>query len=94
MTDPTPADAPDVIAELTPFDTGAVLEPHTYGRGLVDFDNDESGTEVTLSIYRSKVEDDTFVLEVDSSLLSRLKIVVNDGTVATIDADGTPHYGD
>lgn len=54
------------MTNLTPYDTGEVLEPKTHVTstagltssnrdwfGLVDFDNDESGTEFTVKIVRN-----------------------------------------
>lgn len=88
--------------DLTVFDTGEMLEP-TYGyegitseddafrkTGLVDFDNDSSETMLTVFAHPSSIEDDTIILNIDSALAQRLRIVVNDGDVATIETDGTP----
>jgi hypothetical protein len=78
--------------QLTVFDTGEMLQPYVWSKGVgagkVDFDNDESGTELTLMVYPSAVDDETIVLEIDSALLRSLKIVVNDGTIGTVSEDG------
>lgn len=77
---------------LSPYDTGEVLQPVPWASALawgsVDFDNEEGQTELTLRVYPSGVDDETLVLDIDSGLLRKLKIVVNDGTVGTISEDG------
>lgn len=51
------------MSNLTPFDTGARLEPKPWGRahfngdddyGKVDFENDESVTDVTIHVEREE----------------------------------------
>jgi hypothetical protein len=80
---------------LSIFDSGEMLEPKlTPGSpGQVDFETD-TPFNLTVMAYPSSVEDDTVVLEIDSNLLSKLRIIVNDGDVARIDFDGTPTYGE
>ncbi|MDF1480327.1 hypothetical protein PYV02_14675 [Leifsonia sp. H3M29-4] len=76
---------------LTVFDTGEMYEPHVHhhNSGAVDFDNDEGTTELTLFVHPSAVDADTLVLNIDSALANRLRIVVNDGEIGTIESDGT-----
>lgn len=78
--------------DLTVFDTGEIFQPYVHPdqTGNVDFDNDSGETEVTLLVYPSTVDDDTLVLDITAGLFAELKIVVNDGDVATIDLYGKP----
>lgn len=64
------------VSDLTPYDTGAVLEPHVWSVpddpasgdwGKVDFDNDEGGTDLTLRVIRDPRNDDTLIVEVGES---------------------------
>jgi hypothetical protein len=70
------------VADLTPYDTGARLEPAVWttdggvrnaAYGKVDFDNDEGATIVTVWVestdtgYRLVVDDHLGALEVDVS---------------------------
>lgn len=55
--------------ELTPYDTGARLQPFAWrepredeGYGNVDFDNDEGGTELTIHVSRN--EDGTLTVHI------------------------------
>ena len=66
-----PANVRGMTSKLTPFDTGARLEPHAWisghdsDLGKVDFDDDEGRTVVTVYGERSEV-DGTYVLKVVS----------------------------
>lgn len=76
---------------LTPYDTGEILEPqlHPDHTGKVDFDNDEAGTELTLSV-RPSPEDDTHVIEVEGVEPENVAIRFANGATVTFDATGTP----
>ena len=66
-----PANVRGMTSKLTPFDTGARLEPHAWtganhgDLGKVDFDDDEGRTVVTVYGERSEV-DGSYVLRVVS----------------------------
>ena len=79
---------------LTPYDTGEMLEPKLYVTstagvtasnrgdfGKVDFENDESATVLTMSAFPSTIHDETIVVQIDTDGLvgRKLMVVVNDG---------------
>ena len=74
---------------VTPYDTGEMLEPKLWvqyatnyvGRyGKVDFDNNEGGTEFVLCAYPSPIDEGVLVLEIDTLIATKMKVVINDGT--------------
>ncbi|MET0885368.1 MAG: hypothetical protein ABWX92_02865 [Mycetocola sp.] len=79
---------------LTKFDTGEVLEPHVHrdGSGNVDFENDESATELILMAkpYDEGDLDDTNVVEIQSMGMARIAVQVESGPLVVFDDAGTP----
>jgi hypothetical protein len=82
--------------DLSVFDTGEMLEPfyekNGHKNGTVDYDDNAGSTVLTMSAYPSSVDDDTVIVQIDSSLFSRLKIVINDGDLVAIDTDGSAAF--
>jgi hypothetical protein len=68
---------------LTPYDTGAMLEPrvHPGTTGQVDFDDDESTTILTLSAFPTADQDDSVTVQIDTHGSDHVKVIINDGTV-------------
>jgi hypothetical protein len=68
---------------LTPYDTGEMLEPkvHPGTTGMVDFDDDESATVITLCAWPTEGVDDSVTVQIDTHGSDHVKIVINDGTV-------------
>lgn len=87
------------MADLTPYDTGDILEPTTHGTGgdnwgYVDFDDDAGSTIVTTKIVRDTDEFDTpaYVMHLAVNDAQPFTIIVNDEHVVTIHPDGTRDF--
>jgi quinolinate synthase len=78
------------------FDTGEMLEPlyekNGHKNGTIDFDDASGSTVLTVSAYPSAEDDDTVIVQIDSGLFTRLKIVVNDGDLVAIDTEGNATF--
>jgi hypothetical protein len=83
---------------LTPYDTGEMLQPELWTSwrsdegwgdspvddfGKVDFENDEGGTELTVFAHPSTIEDDVILVQIDSGLARKIKVVLNDADLGT-----------
>jgi hypothetical protein len=79
---------------LTKFDTGEALEPrlHRDGSRKVDFDNDESATELVLSAkpYAEGDLDDTNVVTIQSSGMTRIAVQIESGPLVVFNDAGIP----
>jgi hypothetical protein len=73
MSTPTP--------DLTPYDTGAILEPklHPGTTGKVDFDDDESATIITLDAKPTQTDGlfDVVTVTIDTHGDEDIAVVVN-----------------
>jgi hypothetical protein len=58
----------------------------------VDFDDSEGLAVLTVFAHPSTEDDNTVILEIDTPLFSRLKIVVNDGELAALDMEGNATF--
>lgn len=83
--------------QLTPYDTGSMLQPVVYvaggeyrkpseDYGKVDFDDTEGATVATVFAHPSSVEDDTTVVQIDTTG-GRFKVVLNEGVLFNGDVD-------
>lgn len=60
--------------------------------GSVEYADNGGTTILTACAYPSAEDDDTVIIQIDSDLVSRLKIVVNDGDVVAIDTEGNATF--
>lgn len=84
---------------LTPYDTGEMLKPTTWGSesltdhldryGKVDFDDEEGFTALTVFAHPSSIHPQRLVLNIDATDLYDLEIVVNDNPLRTIVQKGS-----
>lgn len=76
---------------LTAYDRGEILEPHLHPghTGRVDFDNEESSTQLTLRVLPTP-EGETRVIEVEGVDPQDVAIRFENGVTVTFDAAGTP----